>query len=175
MPQPSLLSLDQANRLLDHPYGMCWPKPQHSQVLVVERLPLALVEKWSVGPLSPAWGPAHAPRQCPDFTNHGPCTHSGCRVLLYADGIKHGSQFPPIAVICRLQAPDPLYGPWLVDDGMHRISALRHLGHTHISALVAFDTPADLQAALELARTFEAGLAGAAPGIEYPAVALSME
>ena len=146
-----LLSLASVNQQLDHPYGMCWPRPLHDQAVLIPHLPIALVEKWSLSPQDAhAWGPAHAPKQCPDYANHGPCTWSGCRIRLYAHGVQHGSHFPPIAVIYRPHDPDPLYGSWLVDDGLHRISALKLLNRDFVSAYVASDTLETLLSALEI-------------------------
>jgi ParB-like chromosome segregation protein Spo0J len=74
-------------------------------------------------------------------------------VRLYADGIQRGGAFPPIAVIYRPDNPDKVYGPWLVDDGMHRISALKLLGHQSIAAFVASDSLETLQEALLVAQS----------------------
>jgi hypothetical protein len=133
--------------LLDHRFGECWPPPAHDRALLVEALPLHLVERWSICPGDSAWGVGHEPRQCPEYDNHGPCHWSGCRIRLYAQG---AADFSPVAIIYRPHTPDPSYGPWLVDDGLHRISARLYRGECAVRAIVTADSAADLAEAARL-------------------------
>lgn len=133
----------------DYLDGACWDiadGTNRDTALDVPDFPLALVSWWASQPGDAGWCYCRAcprvPTEAPDGADFDHC--DGHRIAHYAARIAAADDFPPIQVI-----HDPTgqewgdeHFTWLVDDGMHRISAYLLLGRTTIPAFVYTADPA---------------------------------
>lgn len=117
--------------------GAVWEIPLCDTGVFVPELPIELVAYWSRRPGDTCWDEDHL-----DCHPDEPC--DPCLIQRYAAETAAGDPFPPIAVTYRPSNPDPTYGAWLVDDGMHRISAVLLLAQQHLPAFVFADDPTHL-------------------------------